>query len=94
MDGDTPEMPAPGYKWRNIDELNLLIWRNYQDVKLSTAIKRVRLSHQRIMLLMEGHNDEEIFTKKYYKWTKTSNLYSYLQPILQITITGQLKNMK
>lgn len=64
MDGDTPEMPAPGYKWRNIDELNLLIWRNYQDVKLSTAIKRVRLSHQRIMRLMEGHNDEEVFTKK------------------------------
>ncbi|MGE7948171.1 ClbS/DfsB family four-helix bundle protein [Lysinibacillus sp. NPDC093688] len=22
-------------------------------------------------------NNEEIVTKKYYKWTKTSNLYSY-----------------
>ena len=77
MDGDTPEMPAPGFKWRNLDKLNMQIWQQYQDVKLSTAIKRVTLSHQRIMRLIEAHHDEEIFTKKYYKWTKTSNLYSY-----------------
>jgi hypothetical protein len=77
MDGDTPHMPAPGYKWRNLDQLNLQIWQHYQDVTLPTAIKKVKLSHQRIMHLIEAHNDEEIFTKKYYKWTKTSNLYSY-----------------
>ena len=77
MDGDTPEMPAPGYKWRNLDKLNMQIWQQYQDVKISTAIKRITLSHQRIMRLIEAHHDEEIFTKKYYKWTKTSNLYSY-----------------
>lgn len=29
------------------------------------------------MQLVAKHSDEEIFTKRYYKWTKTSNLYSY-----------------
>ena len=77
MDGDTPDMPVPGYKWRNLNQLNQLIWQQYPDVKLTQAIKKVTLSHYRIMRLIENHNDEEIFMKKYYKWTKTSNLYSY-----------------
>ncbi|WP_339214720.1 ClbS/DfsB family four-helix bundle protein [Solibacillus sp. FSL W8-0372] len=77
MDGDTPIMPAPGYKWRNLHELNFLIWQQYQDLSLSTAMKRLTLSHQRVMHLINLHTEEEIFTKKYYKWTKTSNLYSY-----------------
>ena len=77
MDGDTPEMPAPGYKWRNLEALNDQIKSNYEHVKLSQAIKRVTLSHNRIMKLIEQHTDEQIFTKQYYKWTKTSNLYSY-----------------
>lgn len=58
-------------------QLNMQIWQQYQDVKLVHAIKKLKLSHNRIIRLMEIHNDEEIFTKKYYKWTKTSNLYSY-----------------
>ena len=45
MDGDTPTMPAPGYKWRNLDVLNQQIWMNYQDVALSQATKKVTLSH-------------------------------------------------
>lgn len=77
MDGDTPSMPAAGYNWRNIHDLNFLIWQQYTDVTLSVAVKRVTLSHQRVLSIIDLHTDEEIFTKKYYKWTKTSNLYSY-----------------
>ena len=77
MDGDTPEMPAPGFKWRQLDKLNDQIKSNYEHIKLSQTIKKVTLSHNRIMKLIEQHTDEQIFTKQYYKWTKTSNLYSY-----------------
>ena len=77
MDGDTPEMPAPGFKWRQLDKLNDQIRDNYDNIKLSQAIKKVTLSHYRIMKLIELRTDEQIFTKQYYKWTKTSNLYSY-----------------
>ena len=77
MDGDIPTMPAPGYKWSNLDELNEKIHEDYQDITLNAALKKVTLSHNRVMKLIEAHSDEEIFTKKYYKWTKTSNLYSY-----------------
>lgn len=77
MDGDIPFMPAPGYKWKTLKLLNKQIWENYQDVTLNQAIKKLKLSHERIMALINRHTNEEIMTKKYYKWTKTSNLYSY-----------------
>ncbi|SET59387.1 hypothetical protein SAMN05216389_11633 [Oceanobacillus limi] len=77
MDGDIPSMPAPGYKWRNIHLLNRKIWESYQDVTLNQAIKKLKLSHNRVINLIQLHTHEEIMTKKYYKWTKTSNLYSY-----------------
>lgn len=77
MDGDIPTMPAPGFKWSPIKQLNMQIWENYQEVTLSQAIKKVKLSHERIMNMIRSHANEEIMTKKYYKWTKTSNLYSY-----------------
>ena len=79
MDGDIPFMPAPGFKWSGIKLLNKQIWENYQDVTLNQAIKKLKLSHNRVMNLIKLHTNEEIVTKKYYKWTKTSNLYSYFQ---------------
>ncbi len=40
MDGDTPSMPAPGYKWSKIGQLNMRTWENYQDVTLNQAMKK------------------------------------------------------
>ena len=77
MDGDTPFMPAPGYNWSKLKLLNERIWESYQDVTLNQAIKKLKLSHERIMDLIKLHTAEEIMTKKLYKWTKTSNLFSY-----------------
>ncbi|MCU9614903.1 ClbS/DfsB family four-helix bundle protein [Caldibacillus lycopersici] len=77
MDGDTPIMPAAGYKWSTIKLLNKKIWESYQDITLTQALKKLTLSHARVMSIIQLHTDEEIMTKKYYKWTKTSNLYSY-----------------
>lgn len=77
MNGDIPFMPAPGYKWRTIGLLNMKIWENYQDVTLNQAIQKLKLSHERVMGIMKSHTNEQIMTKKHYKWTKTSNLYSY-----------------
>ncbi|MFS0751641.1 ClbS/DfsB family four-helix bundle protein [Oceanobacillus sp. 1P07AA] len=77
MNDDVPSMPAPGYKWRDINQLNIRIRDSYQDVKINQAINKLKLSHNRVMKLIELHTDEEIMTKKYYKWTKTSNLLGY-----------------
>ncbi len=67
MDGDIPFMPAPGYNWRAINLLNMKIWESYQDVTLNQAMKKLKLSHERVMFLIKSHTNEEIVTKKYYK---------------------------
>nr|WP_102694274.1 ClbS/DfsB family four-helix bundle protein [Rummeliibacillus pycnus] len=77
MEGDIPFMPAPGYKWNTIRLLNMRIWEIYQDITLNQALKKLKLSHVRVMELVKSHTNEELMTKKYYKWTKTSNLFSY-----------------
>lgn len=77
MEGDIPFMPAPGYKWNTIRLLNKRIWEIYQDITLNQALKKLKLSHVRVMELVKSHTNEELMTKKYYKWTKTSNLFSY-----------------
>lgn len=77
MNGDVPFIPAPGYKWRSIKLLNMRIWENYQDVTLNQALKKLKLSHERVMDLIKIHTNADIVTKKHYKWTKTSNLFAY-----------------
>ncbi|MEW5571028.1 ClbS/DfsB family four-helix bundle protein [Rossellomorea marisflavi] len=57
--------------------MNQKIWEDYQEVPLNKAIKKVTKSHRRVMDLIDRHSTEEIMTRKYVKWTKTSHLYSY-----------------
>ncbi|WP_404430943.1 ClbS/DfsB family four-helix bundle protein [Sutcliffiella horikoshii] len=65
MDGDTPSIPAPGYKWSKIGLLNMRTWENYQEVTLNQAIKKLKLSHERVMELIRLYTNEEIMIKKY-----------------------------
>lgn len=78
MSGEKPEMPAKGYTWKTTPDLNLKIWEKYLD----TDLKEVRLllndSFNNLQEVINMHNNEELFTKKRYKWTGTTSLGSYL----------------
>lgn len=77
ISGITPIMPAVNYTWKTTAELNRVIWAEYQTTKLETTLGCIRDSHNKIMELIEKHTDEELFTKKYYTWTKTTSLGSW-----------------
>lgn len=94
MNDDVPSMPAAGYRWRDINQLNKRIRDSYQDVTINLAIKKVKLSHDRVMKLIESHREEEIMTKKYYKWTKTGNLYGYFAANTSNHYKWAIKNVK
>jgi hypothetical protein len=78
MAGDQPAMPAPGYSWKTTPELNREIWRMYHDTPLAEVREKLAQSHADIQALIEGHTDDELFTKKYYKWTGSTSLGAYL----------------
>ncbi|AXI08353.1 ClbS/DfsB family four-helix bundle protein [Oceanobacillus sp. 143] len=77
MAGEKPIMPAPGYTWRTLPDLNKVIWKKYQETSLTNAIKKLNESHLRMMELINKHDNDELFTKKYYRWTKTTSLGTY-----------------
>lgn len=78
MSGDQPLKSAPGYSWRDLNNLNQHIWECYQKVDSLTVEKKFKASHARLLELAKQHSDEELLTKKYYKWTKSTTLMTLL----------------
>ena len=78
MSGEKPAMPAEGYTWKTLPELNKVIWEKYQNVNLENAKKELKKSYNKVQKLIKKHSDEELFEKKRYKWTGTTSLGAYL----------------
>lgn len=78
MGGGKPQMPAEGYTWRTVPQLNRIIWETYSNSSLEEVSELLELSCQKLQCIIENHSDEELFTKKLYKWTGSTSLASYL----------------
>lgn len=79
MKGEKPPMPAPGYKWNQLSELNLMIWEKCQQIPLSDIRKNLDRSHQKSMEIIQAHSQEELFEKKRFPWTGTSSMATYIR---------------
>lgn len=78
MNGQKPEMPAKGYKWKDVPALNKKIWSIYQDNTLEEVVSLLEGSHNEIYKIIEQHTDRELFEKQKYAWTGSTSLGSYL----------------
>ncbi len=77
MTGEKPEIPAKGYTWKRVPELNLKIHQQYSDVPLGSILNQFEKSHLQISQIIEKHSDEELFEKKRYHWTGSTSLGAY-----------------
>ncbi|MEO9483628.1 MAG: ClbS/DfsB family four-helix bundle protein [Ekhidna sp.] len=78
MAGAKPEMPAKGYTWKTMPDLNKKIWEDYQKVSLAEGRKLLNESFMKVQKLIQHHTDEELFEKKRYSWTGSTSLGAYL----------------
>ena len=78
MAGEKPSMPAPGYSWKETPELNQVIFEEYKDEEYQKILKSLHESHLEVQQTIQKHNQDELFTKKFYKWTESTSLASYL----------------
>ncbi len=69
MGGAKPDMPAKGYTWKTVPELNKVIQQKYSDMPLQEVRQLLNDSYQQVQKLIKKHSDEELFGKKRYKWT-------------------------
>jgi hypothetical protein len=77
MTGQKPDMPATGYTWKTIKELNKEIWQKYQTTDFDTAVKLLNHSFEEVINTIKNHSNEELFEKKRYPWTGTTSMGSY-----------------
>ena len=77
VEGGMPAVPGVGYTWKTLPALNLVLWEKLQAVPLDEAKRLLRESHMRVLALVEGHTNEELFAHGVYKWTKSSTLGAY-----------------
>lgn len=67
----------PDYSWKTYGAMNVEIWKRHQNTPLITAKQLLQDSHQKVMSMADKFTNEELFTKKYFPWTGTTDLGSY-----------------
>lgn len=78
MKGEKPDMPAKGYRWKDLPELNLKIREAYNNNDFENVKEMLDESYKEVLSLIQKHSDEELFEKKRYKWTGSTSLGAYL----------------
>ncbi|MDO5105224.1 ClbS/DfsB family four-helix bundle protein [Capnocytophaga sp.] len=78
MKGEKPKIPKEGYTLADTPRLNKEIWEECQKFSLEETLSAFQTSHKKIFQIIENHTNEELFTKKFYPWTGTTSLGSYL----------------
>lgn len=89
-----PQVPGESYTWRTLPELNHKIWVQCQSIPLEDSKGLLQQSHQKMMELIEGHTNEELFEKKVYPWTKTTTLGAYFVSSTASHYDWALKKLK
>jgi hypothetical protein len=69
-------LPEP-YTWKTYPQMNVAFWEKHQQTLLDDAKRLLRASHEQVMKLIDTLTDQELFAKKHFSWTGTTNVGSY-----------------
>lgn len=75
--GSKADMPAKGYTWKKLPDLNREINKKYINTSLSEAKEKFAASFSKINEVISNHSDEELFEKKRYPWTGSTSMGAY-----------------
>lgn len=73
---EKPFLPEP-YNWRTYGDMNVEFWKKHQNTSLEEATRALEKSHKEVLKLAENFTNEELFSRKVYKWVGGSTLGSY-----------------
>jgi Uncharacterized conserved protein len=69
-------LPVP-YTWKSYSAMNIEFWEKHQHTPYENAKESLDESHNKVTALINQFSDDELFMKKHFKWTGTTNLGSY-----------------
>ncbi len=76
--GKTPSIPAEGYTFADTPRLNADIHARTKDDDWVDVCARLRETHAQLLALIGTYDDDDLFTKGRYAWTKSTSVGSYL----------------
>jgi hypothetical protein len=79
MSGGSPSIPADGYSWRELAELNEALRRQWQDTSLAELMPLLRASHEGLQAMVALHDDRELDDPTAFAWTRGSALGEFAQ---------------
>jgi len=74
--GVRPFLPEP-YTWKTYGQMNVDFWEKHQDTSYEQAQEMLNESHAEVLTLIDSFSDDELFVKKHFPWTGTSNVATY-----------------
>lgn len=76
--GESPTLPAPGFKWNQLPALNQKIYTQYRDMPLDEVLTLWRSLHHRTLQLVESLSQDEIFVSGSFAWTAKHSLATFI----------------
>lgn len=74
MTGGSPSIPAEGYTWRELAQLNEQLRLQWQDTSLAELLPLLRASHEALQAMVALHEDRELDDPAAFAWTRGSAL--------------------
>lgn len=76
--GETPCLPAEGYKWNQLPALNEHIYEKYRDRPLPEILSEFAESYRHTCALIDQLPEEVLFTRGHFAWAGNNAMASYL----------------
>jgi hypothetical protein len=92
--GETPAVPAPGYKWSQLPALNQHIYEKYHDLTAEQALAQFRESHKKAIDFIENLSDVDLTQPGLYAWMNQNMLMAYLNSTTAAHYVWALKEAK
>ncbi len=73
-----PPIPAEGFNWGRLPQLNQRIYEKHRDRALADVQKQFQATHRKMLKTLEGLSEKDLFTPGRYAWTKKLTLAAYI----------------
>ena len=77
LNGNAQPFLPKSYTWKTYGDMNVVFWEKHQSTSYDDAKTMLSGSHAKVLVLIDSLTDEELFEKKHFPWTGTTNLGSY-----------------
>jgi hypothetical protein len=79
-DGEQPALPAEGFSWRQLPQLNEQIYERYRDQAWGETERAFQATYAELHQVLVALSDDDLCTPGKYKWTGKKALIDYVAP--------------